>query len=447
MSNPLSRREVLKATAAMAGLATGSTMVSPSLAASNKASARERIKLNSGLSPMNAANLTPAFESVLQAQKIYAEQLNRDVSFIARRDFIKDKLESAREALADFLGVSDPDDIALLRNTSEANAIVINGFDLGPEDEVLVWHENHASNRDSWRFRQQRQHFRYREWNPPGPEASEQDIAASLREALNPATRVVSFSELSNISGRRLPAQRLCQVVHDYRSDIFVHVDGAQSMGNFPVDLAAMGCDSYASSCHKWLMGPRGTGLLYVRDKWAAKLWPGIIAYSPLFDYPHEHLPDTARRFDCLGQRDIAAFAAISETLEEWDQLGGITATDQRIRSLTRHLLHRLEDAGLKSLPTGANGGNGIVLIDLDDSLNVYGAFLALHNAGIASAFVSGSRVCCAPGQAASDDLPSYLRLSPHCYNQPEELDRAVEVIQRIANSRFEILKEGLRFL
>ena len=333
----ISRRTLIRSSAAMSlGIA---TVTSPASGLASKSLVANKTLLMSSIlenqSPMNAANLAPALARVLSVQQALTEKLNRDVSFVNRRNVVKAELADSKSMIAEFMGIGDVDDLALVRNTSEANSIVVNGLDLAG-GEVLVWNENHATNRRSWQYRMERYgDFLYREFSLPSSLASATEIVNYVRNQLKPETRVVSFSELSNISGKRLPAELLCKAIHAANPKIFIHVDGAQTLGNIPVNVEEMGCDSYSASCHKWLMGPRGTGVLYVRAEWAKKIWPSTLGYAPLFDYPLEELPDTALRFECFGQRDVAAHAAIGEAVKVYQELGGIDPVAQRIKALT----------------------------------------------------------------------------------------------------------------
>ncbi|BFM14504.1 hypothetical protein R50073_06870 [Maricurvus nonylphenolicus] len=405
------------------------------------------------VTPMNAANLTPLLLPVAEKVTEYAQQLNSDVSFINRRNIVTKKVDEAREKVAAMLGIDDSEDLAFVRNTSEANSVINNGLVLGQGDEVLLWNQNHPTNFHSWSYRQKRHGFTLREVLLPAEITSSQQIIDAFVSRLTPKTRVVTFTELSNISGLRIPAKALCSAIHAYNPDIFVHVDGAQSWGCLDVNLSDMGCDSFSSSGHKWFMGPRGTGILYVNKKWASRIWPNTLGYDFLMEYPLEELPETAKRFECIGQRDVAPYAAIGDCVDLYNQLGGSQKIEQRIQSLTQYAIQALDEVGVSvKTPTatenGRSLGHGVVIADLQSSLSVYGAFLALHNEGIASAFVSGVQVCCDPqSQVPSEDLPTYLRLSPHIYNSESDIDRAVATIKRIQTSKFEIVKEVVRFL
>lgn len=82
-------------------------------------------------------------------------------------------------------------------------------------------------------------------------------------EAIGTNTRVLALTHVSNISGLRLPIDKLCDIAHQH--NIHVHVDGAQTWGAFNLNLRKLKCDSYAASSHKWLCGPKEVGLLYVK--------------------------------------------------------------------------------------------------------------------------------------------------------------------------------------
>jgi cysteine desulfurase/selenocysteine lyase len=332
----------------------------------------------------------------------------------------------------------------LLRNTSEANSIINNGLDLAAEDEVLAWEENHPTNRHSWRYRAQRHRFTYRELALPAT-LSDEEIVQQFKDSLTRKTRVVTFSHLSNVSGRLLPAQAICEMVHKFDPSIWVHIDGAQSWGSVALDLPALGCDSFSSSGHKWLMGPRATGILYVRSGRATEVWPATLGYDFTLSYPEDSLPENAQRFELLGQRDPAPFAALTAAVETQHSLGGSLAVQNRIAELTRYTREAATAAGLQCL--GPANAHGVTVIDLNNAIKAYGAFIALHNEGIAAAFVNGSRICCEPEQGMPESGPVYVRLSPHLYNSVQEIDQAIATIRRINESPLHIVKELLRFI
>ncbi len=444
----IGRRELLKWAAGL-GTASGLPLAASAAPASTPPSwsqVRQMFRLQ-GQAPLNAANLCPAFAEVLDQHGHFAEKLNADVGFLNRREFVKQELAAARTACAALLGLRDADSVAFVRNTTEANAAIVNGLALQAEDEVLLWRENHASNYRSWHYRHLRQPMQVRSFALPQRLESPAQIAAAIVAELRPNTRVLSFSHLSNISGTRLPAQEICAAVHAVNADLFIHIDGAQTWGSQVVDLDAIDCDSYASSGHKWLCGPRGTGILMLRRRWAERITPSILGYDFNFDYPEDRLQANALRLENLGQRDTAAYGALGVAARRHLALGP-ARIEARISALTQYALTALDRAGIACItPRDPRFGHGVVVANLGSRLKSYGAFLALHNAGYAAAFIHGNRVHCSPeGPVSEDDLPVYLRICPHLYNDEKDIDAAVAVASRIRDSNFEIIKEMVRF-
>ena len=117
-------------------------------------------------------------------------------------------------------------------------------------------------------------------------------------------TRLVSFSHVSNASGVMLPARDLVEVAHSRGA--LALVDGAQSYGCLEVDLHDIGCDFYTGSAHKWFMGPKEAGVLYVRGEVQADLWATHVGVGWA-----NAVQGGARKFDNLGQRDDAAVSAV----------------------------------------------------------------------------------------------------------------------------------------
>lgn len=416
--------------------------------ASNDWAPVQRLFTFSTRAPLNAANLCPPYRAVRETQNAYAEQLAGDVSFLARRDFLLDKVKAARQQCADMLGAGSTNCLAFVRNTTEANATVINGIPLRASDEVVLWDQNHGSNNLAWNYQRQRRPFVCRTVVLAPGVLNERAIVDSFMRAVNKNTRVVSFSHISNLSGIRIPAHGLCAEIHRYNPDIFVHIDGAQSWGSIDVDLNRIGCDSYSASGHKWLCGPRGTGILFVREPWIRRISPSIYGYDAQYDYPEDGLQNDAARFENLGQLDSAAYGALGNAVVTARQIG-VPRIEQRVGALTRHALKAFSDAGIATVtPTDPAIGHGVVVVDLGSRWKTYGAFLALHNAGYAAAFVHGYHVRCTPqGTERIDDAPVRLRICPHIYNSVADIDSAVAIARKIRDSSFEIVREVVRFL
>lgn len=398
--------------------------------------------------PLNAANLCPAFDRVIAKQAEYTKRLSSDVGFINRRDFALKEVEESRKKVCRMLGIGGTEQLAFVRNTSEANTAIVRGLQLEAGDEVVLWDQNHPTNYHSWNYRRKERPFVIKSITLDMNKEETQYFVDCFVKQLTPRTRVVSFSHVSNISGMRLPAAEICAAVKKYSKAIFVHVDGAQSWGSVAVDLGRIGCDGYSASGHKWLCGPRGTGILYVRKEWITRIIPNILGYNFTFDYPEEALPKDATRFESLGQRDDAAYGALGYAVEM--QAGiGIKRIEGCIRELTLYGLKAFEKAGIRTItPKNPRYGHGVIAADMGSTMKAYGAFLALHNAGVSTAFIHNNKIYCSPeGIREVKDVPVYLRICPHVYNSTGDIDHAVAVAKRVKTSAFEIVKEVVRFI
>ena len=352
--------------------------------------------------PLNAANLCPSPRVVAERVRELTGAIGGDCSFPNRAKF-GPLTEQSRQAVAAQLGVT-PDEIALVRNTSEANNVINAGIPLAAGDEVVVWDQNHPTNNVAWEVRAARYGLSVAKVTTPAAPSGVDELVGVFERALTPRTRVLALTHVSNVSGVRLPVRELCEVAH--RRGIHVHVDGAQSWGALDVDLRELGCDSFTGSAHKWFCGPKEVGLLYVRADRVAEIWPSIVA--PSWGSAVEPRPKGARKFESLGQRDDAALAAIGTTVAFQDRLG-MKRIEARVVELATMLKSGLEEAGFDLVtPMKPELSGGVAIAMVDPARR--GAFVtALYEQhGIAGAATGGLRLC------------------PHLYNTREHVARAV---------------------
>ena len=357
--------------------------------------------------PMNAANLCPSPRSVAARVEELTRDIDRDCSFNNRAKF-RGLTEASRTAAAAQLGVS-PDEIALVRNTSEANNTINNGVPLRAGDEVVLWDQNHPTNNVAWEVRAARFGIVVKRVSVPRNPSSIDALVDPFAAALTGRTRVLSLTHVSNVSGIRLPVRELCEVAH--RRGVHVHVDGAQSWGALDVDLRDLGCDSYAASAHKWFMGPKEAGLLYVREDRIEEIWPNIVAPG----WGGDAEPDVrgARKFESLGQRDDACLAAVG-TGAEFHAAIGAAEVDARVSGLATVLKEGMAERGMTlvtPMDPGLSGGVCIMEAPGDRRAALDGLY---EEHGIAGAGTGGLRLC------------------PHVYNTMAHVERAVEGIRAL---------------
>ncbi|MEM9257917.1 MAG: aminotransferase class V-fold PLP-dependent enzyme, partial [Pseudomonadota bacterium] len=312
-----------------------------SLEPSQTRSARAAFAFDEQHVPMNAANLCPSPRRVADAVSRFTTLIDRDPSFQNRAQFDQ-SLKATRSGVARQLGVS-ADEIALVRNTSEANNIVGAGLDLGRGDEVLLWDQNHPSNGVAWDVRARRYGFGVERVSVPAWPASIDEVLDPFLASLSPRTRVLSVSHISNISGLRLPIAELGAVCR--QRGIHFHIDGAQTWGAEAIDLRAVGCDSFSASAHKWYMGPKEVGLLYLRSETQERVWPAVVSYG----WGADEVSDLvgARKFEALGQRDDAALVGLQEAVAMHDALGPENI-EAHMRALATRLKQGIAESGME---------------------------------------------------------------------------------------------------
>ncbi|MFS8571496.1 MAG: aminotransferase class V-fold PLP-dependent enzyme [Clostridia bacterium] len=250
-------------------------------------------------------------------------------------------LREARAAVASVLSC-DPERVALTQSTSDGLGLVASGLDWRPGDEVITSDLEHVSGIAPWRELARRKGVVVKEL------ASEDGYleASRVLDAVTPRTRLICISHVSYATGAVLPVREVCLGARD--AGVLVAVDGAQAAGHLPVDVKELGCHFYALPGQKWLLGPEGTGALYVAPEALDVLAPSRVGWASLSSEGDGlnliQLHRDARRFE-TGTVDAPAFAALAESIRILESLGW-EAIFTRARALARRAAQ-----GLAALP------------------------------------------------------------------------------------------------
>ena len=369
---------------------------------------KDQFPLKDGLIMLNAANLCPSPISVQKRVFELTADVDSDPSFANREKFVPLREES-RSLLAQFLGAS-PDEIAIVRNTSEGNNVVISGLDLGPGDEVIIWDQNHPTANIAWDVRAERYGYTVTRIATPEQPQNPEELLRVFTEAFTPKTKVLCFSHVSNVSGIRLPAKELCDAARS--AGILTLVDGAQTFGTYLLRLNEMGCDFFTGSSHKWFCGPKEVGILYVRKERCKELHPLLVGVGW-----ENSSTSGARRFETLGQQDDSRISAMKEAVEFHTLLGLL-----RISSQARKLADAVKESLKKSVPRVEfitpiphQMSWGVVVFHVP-GLNIDTALNSLYQNHSVGCAVMGANI----------------RYSPHFYNTLEDIDRAAYAIKKM---------------
>ena len=244
-----------------------------------------------------------------------------------------------RDPLAAFVGCRR-DEIALVRNATEANSYIANGIDMKPGDEVLMTDQEHPGGEQPWQLRAKRYGIVVKKVALPKPVQNSAQVLNLFSDAITPRTRVMFFSHITTVTGVALPARELCALARS--KGILSAVDGAHVTGMMRLNVHDLGCDMYSSSPHKWLQAPKGSGFLYVRDEIIDRVWNTIATEG--WDEPKLR----AERFQRIGSSNVPALWGLRAAIKLANDIG-MGRIQRRHRQLANYMLAEMMKRGAES--------------------------------------------------------------------------------------------------
>lgn len=244
-----------------------------------------------------------------------------------------------RDPLASFVGC-DRNEVALLRNATEANSFIANGIDLQAGDEVLITDQEHPGGEHPWDLRAKRYGIVVKKVVLPKPVESPAQVLNLFNHAITSRTRVIFFSHITTVTGVVLPAKELCALARS--KGILSAVDGAHVPGMMRLNLHDIGCDFYSSSPHKWLQAPKGSGFLFVRDEMIDRVWNTIATEG------WDDAKIRAERFQRVGSSNVPALWGLRASIKLANDIG-IDRIERRHRQLADYVLEQMQKRGAES--------------------------------------------------------------------------------------------------
>src|SRR5947199_3850731 len=234
-----------------------------------------------------------------------------------------------RDPLAEFVGCKR-DEIAMLRNGTEAKNYIANGLDMKPGDEVLMTDQEHPGGEHPWDLKAKRYGIVVKKVTLPRPVKDPAQVLNLFRDAITPQTRVLFFSHITTFSGVVLPAKELCALARS--KGILSAVDGAHVPGMMRLNVKEIGCDMIFSRPHKWLIAPKGSGFLYVRDEVIDQLWNTIATEG------WDDKKIRAERFQRIGSSNVPSLWGMRAAIRLADDIG-MDRIERRHRQLCDYIL------------------------------------------------------------------------------------------------------------
>jgi isopenicillin-N epimerase len=432
----MNRRHFIGALSAATGLSAATATPQSELPVSSRELwefARLQVVQDVGVAFLNTAFGGPSLRRVLIDEYRHREALsvNRDAYY--RNNLAGEGLRSFLGSVASFLGAS-PEELTFTSGCTEALNLVAQGLDLNAGDEIVTTQHEHAAAIYPWLLQAKRRGVKVTQISLPSPLAHPQRVIDAFSAALTPHTRVIAFAHVQYTDGSLLPVRGLAELARS--RNILSVVDGAQALGMLGAPLRELGCDFYAASLHKWINGPSGTGVLYLREAARHRVWPSIVAghqewdaldrdgvssSQPAADYRADW-PGAMRKFDYRFQHAAPLFYSALPAIRFQRDIG-IERVRARIRELAWYLRLQLQRVTGVRILTSAHPElwAGIVSFQVPgvDCEELARKLLQDHAVAVSAV----------KHQAMGFEA---VRAATHIYNSLDDVDRLVRAVTRL---------------
>ncbi len=365
--------------------------------------------ISSGFINLNNGGVAPAPKVVADAMKRYYDISNEAPSYFMWR-VIDQGREPLRKNLAQLAGC-DKEEIAMVRNASEALEAVIFGIDLKPGDEVVLTKQDYPNMIGAWKQREKREGIKLVWINLELPSEDENYLVKQYTDAFTAKTKIVQVTHMINWIGQKMPVKKIADAAR--KKNIEVLVDGAHTFAQFEFLIPDLNCDYFGTSLHKWLGAPIGTGMLYIRKEKIKNIWPLFGA--------GEKEEDNIRKFEHLGTRPFFIEEAIDKAIDFFDMIGA-KRKEERLLYLKNYWMSKVKDIPKVKIHTSLKKefGCAIGLVAMEGKtpaeLDSYlWSNYKIHTVGIVWENISG------------------VRVTPNVYTSTKNLDRLVEGIESFA--------------
>ncbi|MCA9108645.1 MAG: aminotransferase class V-fold PLP-dependent enzyme [Planctomycetaceae bacterium] len=234
----------------------------------NSKSVKKEFGLQEGLVYMNNGTLGPVPNRVITASTNAWREMELNPAGNGFGTTLQ-QAEAVRQKAADYLEC-DLDEIVIMPNTTQSMNAVAQGLHLSEGDRVLTTDQEHPGGVRCWEYYEKRFGVGIDRAVIPTPPESEEEIVDLLAAQITPKTKVISVAHVTTTTGLVLPIAKIAELAES--NNCILCVDGAQGPGAMNINVRELNCDTYATSAHKWMLAPKGTGLLYINKRAAEKV-------------------------------------------------------------------------------------------------------------------------------------------------------------------------------
>jgi selenocysteine lyase/cysteine desulfurase len=387
--------------------------------------------LDANLTYLDTATLGPGLRTAMVAEFRQHETFNSDIETYRRLRLSSAAITALAQRLAKLAGC-DADEIVLTQGATEALNIIANGIELQAGDEVIVTQHAHGSALYPWLLYAARRGIAVKQVELPSPLTDRAQALGLIAAAVTDRTRVIAVSHVQYTDGAVLPVAEIAAFAR--QRNIYSVIDGAQACGQIDLNVAALGCDFYATSLHKWLNAPYGMGLLYVRRERIDTLWPLTVnahlgwqtinrfGQAAADDEEQRNSWPTAwRKFGWNARHFGPRLKALEATLDFHDMLGS-DRIEARIRELAIYARLRMQPIAEIELLTPAEPGMWAGML----------AFRPRRSAAreVAERLTRNERIVVGAVEHAATNFAA-VRLSTHIYNSHDDIERLLRVLPK----------------
>lgn len=363
---------------------------------------------------LSHCGIAPLYAPALRKQHEIGEEQSRTGALVFRRyDAI---LDSLRESAAQLLRTK-PDNLAFVKNTSEAIGLIANGYRFQKGDQVVSYVHEYPANHYPWKLQEKRgvELVLLPDRDITGSAPPGRPVAwtmSDLEACVTPRTRMVALSQVQFASGFAADLKPLADFCNARGIDLVI--DAAQSLGALPIYPEELGIAAVVSSGWKWLMGPIGTGLMYVSERFRQKLELTMVGAESMrqgADYlDHTWNPFPSAKCFEYSTSPIALAAALDCCIRELPLRYGVEAIAGEIARLQAVFLAALDHS--KCRPVFAGQRSTIVSLIVPDADAARRELLKMNV------------ICTERG--------GYLRVAPHFHNTEAEMERAADLVNTV---------------
>lgn len=382
---------------------------------------REQFELNPDVIHMSALLISSHPRVVREAIETYRREIDRDpVRYL--QDNNGRLQERSAEAAEKYIGAASGE-VALTDSTTMGIGLVYNGLSLAPGDEILTTEHDYYATHEALRLAAQRTGARVREIRlyDSLQSATPESITAALERGLTPRTRVVALTWVHSGTGLKIPVRQITDRLRSIRPDLLIALDGVHAFGIEHVDVPQLGVDFFMAGAHKWLFGPRGTGILWAGERGREAIRPTIPSFmsdrtwQAWINGNPPGGPVTGARLTPGGFKAFEHQWSMPEAFEFHEDIGR-----DRVQQRTHELAQQLKEglAGMSHVnlitPRGSELSSGIVCFEV----------AGLGPEGVVEHLASDGVIATITPYATP-----YARLTPSIRNSAAEVEAALESI------------------